>query len=264
MRRALILLAALGAAGHAHAADITAGKETATACAACHGRDGVSVSDDIPNLAGQKAKYISNQLKAFREGTRTNALMNAIAAQLDDTEIENLAAFFNSLPGAPGSATSEMLAEVAKTRVGFPANYKVDFTHYTTISFPKRKQVRRYYANDAALTAARDGTPLPHGSAFFVEVFKAKLDDAQMPIKGDDGHFVPDKLVTYTAMETQPGWGDTIPEILRNGDWNYAVFTAGKALKTDVNQARCLACHKPLTDDSYVFSIDQLRDKARM
>lgn len=264
MRIALILLVALGAIPQANAADITAGEKKALACAACHGHNGVSVSANFPNLAGQRAKYLSTQLKAFRDGKRQNPLMNAIAAQLDDTDIENLAAFFNSLPGATGSGMSEMPAAVSKTRVRFPLDYKTHFTLYTTINFAKKKQVRNYYANDEALKAAREGQPLPDGSVLFVEIFKAKLDDGKNPVKGGDGLFVADKLAAFTAMEKHSGWGKDIPDILRNGDWNYAVFAADKALKKGVNQAICLACHKPLTDDSYVFSLTQLQEKARM
>src|SRR5829696_8618854 len=74
----------------AQAADIGAGKELAMGvCAACHGQNGVSVSDTIPNLAAQRPAYLEAQLKAFKEGTRKlpgavnpAALMNAIANQL--------------------------------------------------------------------------------------------------------------------------------------------------------------------------------------
>jgi hypothetical protein len=59
-------------------------------------------------------------------------------------------------------------------------------------------------------------------------------------------------------MEMQAGWGKDIPDILRNGDWNYAVFSGKGELNTKVNQASCLACHKPLTDLSYVFSLPTL------
>ncbi|KPK55369.1 MAG: hypothetical protein AMS22_04575, partial [Thiotrichales bacterium SG8_50] len=42
-------------------ADLEAGKVKAQACTACHGANGISVSDDIPNLAGQKGAYIVTQ-----------------------------------------------------------------------------------------------------------------------------------------------------------------------------------------------------------
>lgn len=260
----LSLLVLFASGSYVSAADIGAGKTKAAACAACHGINGVSVSGDIPNLAGQKIKYLLGQLKAFKSGNRKNAMMNAIAAQLSNSDIENLAAFWNNLPGAPGSATSALLPNITKTRVSFPNGYQNSFTHYTTINFEKRKQVRKYFANDIALKAARDGKPMGEGAMFFVEVFKAKLDSAKTPIKGDDGFYVADKLAVYTAMQMKAGWGDDIPDLYRNGDWNYAVFKTDKSVKSGVNQAKCFACHKPLDKDSYVFSLKQLAEKSKM
>src|SRR5215831_12605997 len=91
----LVVLAPL-----AQAADIEAGKaKVATVCAACHGANGVSVSDTIPNLAAQRAAYLETQLKALKDGSRKNQIMNAIAAQLSPDDIANVAAFFASQPG---------------------------------------------------------------------------------------------------------------------------------------------------------------------
>ena len=54
-----VVLVMLAGIPIASAADLEAGKaKAATVCAACHGALGVSVSDTIPNLAGQKARYI--------------------------------------------------------------------------------------------------------------------------------------------------------------------------------------------------------------
>ena len=47
---------------------------------------------------------------------------------------------------------------------------------------------------------------------------------------------------------------------VRNGDWNYAVFTTEKQHLPGVNQAECFACHKPLDSTSYVFTLKQLAD----
>ncbi len=262
MRHARILFIALAVSAAHHAGGAEEGPGKAAACAACHGADGVSVSSDIPNLAAQKTGYLRAQLQAFREGTRKNPLMNAIASQLDDTDIDELAAYFSSLPGAAPAATSDVPAAIAKTRVEFPSDYKERFTRYTTINFPDRKQVRHYYANEAALSAAREGRALPDGSVLFVEVYKARLDDEGNPLEGSDGYYVEDTLAAFTAMEKQRGWGEAIPEILRNGDWHYAVFAADGTLNTGINQAKCLACHKPLVEDSYVFTLEPLREKA--
>ena len=79
------------------AGDVDAGKAKATICAACHGPAGVSPNDLWPNLAGQKEGYLVKQIKAFRDGDRNDPTMLPMVQNLTDKDIENLAAYFNSL-----------------------------------------------------------------------------------------------------------------------------------------------------------------------
>jgi cytochrome c553 len=229
-------------------------------CAACHGADGVSIADGFPNLAGQKAVYLRNQLRAFKAGTRQNAIMNAIAGELSDEEIDALAAFYASLPGAPsGAERSEMLPQLVRDEFPFPDDYQEAFVKYHTISFPApRNQVRHYWANEAAVAAAREGRDLPDGSYLLIEIYSVVMGDDGEPVRGEDGHFVEGDLVGWNVMAREPGWGDAVPELLRNEDWNYAAFRADRTVNTGANQAACLACHVPLTDTSYVFTLDEL------
>jgi len=235
MKRMLGLLVAAAFAPMSGAADLEAGKtKVSQVCAACHGANGVSVSDTIPNLAAQRAAYIEGQLKAFKEGTRRAAG-----------------------PTSPSATKSAFLPNVAKTHVTFPEGYKESFVKYHTINFPAAKQVRYYYANKAAVQAAKAGHALPDGSYLFAEVYNAQLDADKNPVKGPDGFFVGEKLVAYTAMATGAGWGNEFPDMLRNGNWNYAVFSTEKQQRP-VNQAECLGCHKPLDKASYVFTLKEL------
>jgi cytochrome c553 len=261
MKKALGLPMVLAVAPLCQAADIEAGKtKVATVCAACHGATGVSVSDTIPNLAGQRAAYLEAQLKALKEGTRRNPIMNAIAAQLNAEDMANVAVYFASQAGAPSGAKSDFLPNVAKSHVTFPEDYKDTFTKYHTINFPVTKQVRYFFANKTAVQAAKEGKPLPDGSVLFNETYAAKLDAEQKPMIGGDGFFVADKLLSYGAMARGAGWGKDIPEMLRNGDWNYAVFTLDKQHRPGVNQAECLACHKPRESVSYTFTLKELAE----
>jgi cytochrome c553 len=265
MKRWISCLTLVAAASGALAADVAAGKARAEAvCSACHGINGISVTDAIPNLAGQKAAYLEAQLKALKDGSRKNPVMNAIAAQLSADDIGHVAAYFSSLAGASAStAKSDFLPHLAKSGVAFPENYKSTFVKYHTINFPATRQVRYYYANPAALQAAKDGKDLPNGSVLFAEVYSAKLDADKKPVTGSDGFFVPDQLIFYTAMQREAGWGKDIPDMLRNEEWNYAVFTTAKQQRPGVNQAECLACHKPLDKASYTFTLTQLSSAAR-
>lgn len=252
------------AAAQAPGPDIEAGRARAAAvCAACHGQNGISVSDSIPNLAGQKPAYLVAQLNALKSGTRKNAIMNAMAAQLSATDIGNVAAHFASLPGAmQPAAKSDLLPNLAKTQATLPDGYPAGFTMYQTVNRTDINQVRYLYANAVAVDAARAGRALPDGSVLVLEQHAAKLGDDKKPLMGADGYFVKDRLLAYSVMGRQAGWGNDIPDMLRNEDWNYALLTADKKPRAGVNQAECLACHKPLDKMSFAFSIEPLKTAA--
>ena len=245
------------------AANLEAGKARATTvCAACHGANGVSVADTIPNLAGQRVAYLEAQLRALKAGTRKAPSMNAIAGQLSAEDIANVAAYFASLPPGGGTGKSELLPNLARSNISFPGAYKAGFTMYQTVNRPDIGQVRYLYANDVALAAAREGRALPDGSQLILEQHAAKMGDDRKPVVGPDGFFVADRLLAYSVMQREAGWGKDIPEMLRNEDWQYAVFTPARQLRPGVNQADCLACHKPLDKQSFTFSIEALKTAA--
>jgi cytochrome c553 len=79
------------------AGDAAAGKAKTATCSACHGPEGISANDIWPNLAAQKPGYLVIQLKAFRDGGRSNPIMSPMAAALSDSDIEDLAAYYSSL-----------------------------------------------------------------------------------------------------------------------------------------------------------------------
>ena len=100
--RILLLVSLTSMYGVTCAADAAA--EKSNLCAGCHGTDGISVSPEIPNLAGQKETYLANTLRAFRAGERTNPIMMSIAGDLSDAEIDALAAHFSSMKREPAAA----------------------------------------------------------------------------------------------------------------------------------------------------------------
>src|SRR6266404_4079997 len=170
MKNVLGLAIFLAVAQVAQAANIEAGKDLAAAvCAACHGANGVSVSDALPNLAAQRAAYIEAQLKLYKDGTRKapgatspTLTMQAIAAQLSAEDIANTAAYFASLPGAAAGAKSPQLPNLAKTGVTFPEGYNRSRSttrstsprpnRYVTI-MPTRRRSRRRKQVSRCLTA---------------------------------------------------------------------------------------------------------------
>lgn len=75
------------------------GQNKSAVCHACHGPTGKSIQPIYPNLGGQHQDYLSMSLQAFRDGDRQNAIMNGFAANLSDTDIEDIAAWYASQKG---------------------------------------------------------------------------------------------------------------------------------------------------------------------
>lgn len=88
----------LGLTFQVQAADAKAGQLKAGMCATCHGAYGSSTMPNAPHLAGQPAIYIEEQLKQYRSGKRANEVMAVMAKPLTDKEIEDLAAWYASIP----------------------------------------------------------------------------------------------------------------------------------------------------------------------
>jgi cytochrome c553 len=89
---------------YANSDDIRDGKELAdSTCAKCHGGDGVSTSNGVPNLAGQRPSYLYRELKAYQRGDQAGGA-EAHKMKLkffNDDALANLAAYYATLDPAP-------------------------------------------------------------------------------------------------------------------------------------------------------------------
>ena len=103
MKRALTLLSfgavlAFASTQLLAAGSIENGKQKAATCFACHGADGNSIDPQYPRLAGQYNMYLQQALNEYKNGQRDNAIMKGFVAQLSDQDIQDVAAYFSSLP----------------------------------------------------------------------------------------------------------------------------------------------------------------------
>lgn len=87
--------------GAAMPADTEAAQRLFTACAACHGAQGKGNGNAaFPVIGGQDAKYLRNQLLAWRSGERRNSpggAMNDAARGSTDAEIDLLAHYLSGI-----------------------------------------------------------------------------------------------------------------------------------------------------------------------
>lgn len=93
---ALALLSSVSS-GPVLSGDVAAGRTAASQCNVCHGKDGLAVMPDAPNLAGESSIYIEKQLMAFKRGEREHRQMSIIAQGLDDDTIRDLAAWYDAM-----------------------------------------------------------------------------------------------------------------------------------------------------------------------
>ena len=146
-------------------------------------------------------------------------------------------------------------------RIDFPHDYKSTFTQYHSGERQNGEQYAVVFANEPALEGARQGAPLPVGSQLVMEVYKPKLDDGGEVMRDSAGEMVPGDLAAVAVMEKRAGWGDAYPDDLRNGDWDYGLFSQSGDIKKD-DATPCLECHLPYAEDSYLQTFSQLVAKA--
>lgn len=108
---ALALTSGIASAQSLVDGDAEAGQARSITCAACHGAEGNSANPLWPNMAGQHAAYIKNQLGAFKEGKRVNALMSSQAMLLSDEDMANLAVYYEGLARASQTVADASLVD---------------------------------------------------------------------------------------------------------------------------------------------------------
>jgi cytochrome c553 len=78
------------------------GATLAMQCAICHGSNRQG-QVDTPNLEGQSAAAVYKQLRDFKSGSRSNAVMTPFAIKLTEQDMLDLAAYYAYLPRQPGT-----------------------------------------------------------------------------------------------------------------------------------------------------------------
>lgn len=164
-------------------------------------------------------------------------------------------------------ATAAVLTSVAQVPSGpnsiaFPENF-AQGVMYTTVDRADNKQFRELFAPAAAIEAAKKGEPLPSGTVLTLVQYKAQVDAQGNPTKDANGRFTKGELVAYTVMQKRAGCCTTLPDNIRNGDWEYQAFGADKKVNDKANLTNCYNCHKPLDKQDFVFTYDKLKTAAK-
>jgi cytochrome c553 len=84
------------------------------ACARCHAFDGTADgSGAFPKLSGISSYYLAKQIRDFASGSRSDAIMSAIARKMKIEDIADVSEYYSGVRGTPTPAppaTPELLA----------------------------------------------------------------------------------------------------------------------------------------------------------
>ena len=185
-----LLLALAGAVSVAQAQDAAAGEKKAALCIGCHGIAGYQASfpevHKVPMIAGQGAKYIVTALGAYKKGERKHPSMRAIAAALSDTDMADLAAFYEKQGAASAASVAEVPAvaptpEVAAllTKGACASCHGANFSKPIDAGYPKIAGQHADYLAVALRAYAVQGNPqVGRGNAIMVgQVKQFKRDE---------------------------------------------------------------------------------------
>ena len=95
-------------------ASYEAGHERIRFCGYCHGEDGNSKRDYIPNLAAQHPLYLFNQFEKFRDGTREDYVMSKLAQTLSLEERIDIAVYYSQQTAKPRTGGDPTKAEAGE------------------------------------------------------------------------------------------------------------------------------------------------------
>ncbi len=86
------------------------GESLTLVCSGCHGVDGNSPVGTFPNIAGQNQEYLLKQLREIKSGARPAMMMTGILDNLDDQQLNDIAAFYSQHEEKIGQADPELVS----------------------------------------------------------------------------------------------------------------------------------------------------------
>lgn len=217
--------------------------------------------DQICQASGGPCTYAGRDMKSAHAGMgitgdEFDALVGDLVATLNKFKVGDREK--NELLGALGPMKKDIvtspMAASPDGRLALPVDYKSWPKFLVDIPKGDAKQVRDIYVNPiGARTTA--GQPFPNGTIMVMEIYKARMDGEKLAT-GMDGKPAKGELAKVFVMGKGQGWGDTLPDNLRNGDWIYAAYDPfNTPLMEDFT--KCRACHTPLAQKDFVHRYDE-------
>lgn len=144
----------------------------------------------------------------------------------------------------------------AGNQVALPENYRDTYVEYLSLDRVQNPdQFIRLFANDIAMQGADSKGELQNGSVLVAEVYSVQKNQDGTVKQSALNRRIKDKLVLLAVMEKQAGFGKTSGSAIHTGDWDFAAYKPNGETAPK-NLDGCRACHAPLTNSDFVFSIE--------
>jgi cytochrome c553 len=82
-------------------------EEQLAVCKACHGEQGISETSEVPSLAGMPSNYTLIQLYLFRAKMRKVEIMNDVAKDMTDADLQKFGDYYAALPPPKGTGDAD-------------------------------------------------------------------------------------------------------------------------------------------------------------
>lgn len=169
------------------------------------------------------------------------------------------------IPALGLTIAAAVAANAADTapRPTLPADYATSYTnYYSNDRSGVETQAIRSFANDVAITSARETGEVAYGGRLIGELWSVLMDSDGEPIIGTLGAKIPNEHIATIVMERIEGADAAYDDGMAVGDWAFAFYNPDGTAKGDGDFSSCRSCHQPLADQSYLFTYEYLAKKA--
>jgi hypothetical protein len=168
------------------------------------------------------------------------------------TARSRLAALAVAVPLA--TAIAALAADPTPQPVDNPVGKWDDYEMIIQVDVPLRGSLRQVYVDRVSAAEARRTGTLPFGTKIVMRDYEG-VADGQGGWRTENRRLVKGKPVAVLIQQKEKGWGGTHPEAIRNGEWEYGLFTPdGKPIPVNTEVA-CMPCHKRYEATDYTFIV---------
>jgi cytochrome P460 len=156
--------------------------------------------------------------------------------------------------GALAATIAAIAADPSPSPVDNPVGKWDDYEMIIQVDVPLRGTLRHVYVDRVSAAEARRTGKLPYGTRIVMRDFVG-VADGQGGFKSDGHRLVPGKPTLVLVQQKEKGWGGTHPEAIRNGEWEYGLFTVDGAPIPVNTEVACMPCHKRYESTDYTLIV---------